>query len=113
MRYHFSQRQGVRKLMNAGLLVCVAQTRPTVLPASPPHPPGNLYRCESKGVAGKAIRKTMKTKGTQNAMVVRDAKSRAHSEGLTCGNMGQGTTAVYITKGLSIEWQKSGLDGVY
>src|SRR5437868_1550058 len=57
-----------------------------------PTPPGNLYRCESKGVAGKAIRKTMKTKGAQNAMVVRDAKSRANSEGLTCGNMWQGTT---------------------
>jgi hypothetical protein len=98
--------------MNAGLLVCVAQTRPTVFPDAP-HTPGNLHRCESKGVAGKAIRKTMKTKGAQNAMVVREAKSRANSEGLTCGNMGQGTTAVYITKGLSIEWRKSGLDGVY
>src|SRR6266403_3838743 len=78
-----------------------------------PTPPGNLYRCESKGVAGKAIRKTMKTKGAQNAVVGRDAKSRASSEGLTCGNMGQGTTAVYITKGLSIEWRKSRLNGVY
>jgi len=78
-----------------------------------PHTPGNLYRCESKGVAGKAIRKTMKTKGAQNAMVVTDAKSSANSEGLTCGNMGQGTTGLYITKGLSIEWRKSGLDGVY
>src|SRR6267378_4921035 len=78
-----------------------------------PTPPGNLYKGESKGVAGKAIRKTMKTKGAQNAMVVRDAKSRANSEGLTCGNMGQGTTALYVTKGLSIEWRKSGLDGVY
>jgi hypothetical protein len=28
-------------------------------------PPGNLYECETKEVAGKAIRKTMKTKGYQ------------------------------------------------
>jgi hypothetical protein len=55
----------------------------------------------------------MKTKGAQNPVVARDAKSRANSEGLTSGNMGQSTTALYITKGLSIEWRKSGLDGVY
>src|SRR5260370_15319023 len=29
----------------------------------PPTPPGDLYGCETKGVAGKAIRKNMKTKG--------------------------------------------------
>jgi len=29
-------------------------------------PGGNADRCEKKGVAGKAIRKTMKTKGRQN-----------------------------------------------
>jgi hypothetical protein len=28
-----------------------------------PTPPGNADRCETKGVAGKAIRKNMKTKG--------------------------------------------------
>src|SRR6267154_2440544 len=113
MSYHFSQRPRVRKLINAGLLMFFVQTWTTIFPGSPPTPPGNLHRCESKGVAGKAIRKTMKTKGAQNAMVVRDAKSRASSEGLTCGNMGQGIMALYITKGLSIEWRKSGLDGVY
>jgi len=98
--------------MNSGLLVSIVQTSADGFACLTPIPPGNLYKCESKGVAVKAIRKTMKTTGAQNTMV-RDAKSKANSEGLTCGNMGQGTTAVYITKGLSIEWRKSGLDGVY
>jgi hypothetical protein len=31
-----------------------------------PTPPSNADGCENKGVAGKAIRKTMKTKGGQN-----------------------------------------------
>ena len=30
-----------------------------------PHPPGDLYGCENKGVARKGIRKMMKTKGEQ------------------------------------------------
>jgi hypothetical protein len=32
----------------------------------PPYPGGNADRYQNKGVAGKAIRKTMKTKGGQN-----------------------------------------------
>jgi hypothetical protein len=35
------------------------------------HPRGNADDCENKGVAGKAIRKTMKTKGGQNGRVRR------------------------------------------
>jgi hypothetical protein len=31
-----------------------------------PHPPGNADDYENKGIAGKAIRKTMKIKGEQN-----------------------------------------------
>ena len=31
-----------------------------------PHTPGDLYGCETKGVAQKGIRKSMKTKGEQN-----------------------------------------------
>jgi hypothetical protein len=34
--------------------------------ADTPTPGGNADRYQSKGVAGKAIRKTMKTKGGQN-----------------------------------------------
>jgi hypothetical protein len=32
-----------------------------------PTPPRDLDRCETKGVAGKAIRKSMKTKGQQKS----------------------------------------------
>ena len=34
----------------------------------PPHPGGNADVSQNKGVAGKAIRKTMKTKGEQSAI---------------------------------------------
>src|SRR5438270_9963429 len=76
-----SDSRRARETRIAGRLVCKGElwhparvggnlpsTRPTVLPASPPHPPGNLYKCESKGFAAKAICKTMKTKGAQNTM---------------------------------------------
>lgn len=56
------------------------------------------------------IRKVMKTKGEQNAVVLNDWESMARQGGLTCGNMGQSTTPLYITKGLSIEGRNSGLN---
>ena len=44
---------------------------------SPPHPGGNAECYQKKGLAGKAIRKTMKTKGRQNRCI---AKTRGASE---------------------------------
>ncbi len=39
------------------------------------HPPGNLDRYQNKGVAGKAIRKNMKTKGEQNSVCHRGTET--------------------------------------
>jgi hypothetical protein len=40
------------------------------------HPRGNADGCENKGVAGKAIRKSMKTKGRQNAPLEASLEAR-------------------------------------
>ena len=56
------------------------------------------------------IRKCMKTKGEENAVVSSDWESITGKVGLTRWNMEQGTTALYITKGLSIERRNSGLN---
>jgi hypothetical protein len=72
-----------------------------------------LYECEYKGVAGKAIRKVMKTKGEQSGVGWSDAEANSDAMGLTCGNMGQGIMEVKITEGLSIERRNPALSGRY
>src|SRR6266403_876924 len=44
-----------------------------------PHTPGNGDGCQNKGVAGKAIRKSMKTKGEQIWLLPRRWVKREHS----------------------------------
>ena len=56
------------------------------------------------------IRKLMKTKREENEVVLSDWESMVGNAGLTRWNMGQGTTALYITKELTIERRNSGLN---
>ena len=73
--------------------------------------PGNLYGCEYKGVAGKPIRKVMKTKGEQNGVERGDDEPKPQKTRRTRGNMAQGIADLRITEGLFTERRNSGLNG--
>src|SRR5258708_27999668 len=57
----------------------------------PPHPGGNSDYHQSKGVAGKAIRKTMKTKGRQTVNADWGAIRRGEAKRSAGGGAGRGT----------------------
>ena len=57
----------------------------------PPHPGGNLDYHQRKGVAGKAIRKTMKTKGRQTVNADWGAIRRGEAKLSAGGGAGRGT----------------------
>src|SRR5260370_34482698 len=74
----------------------------------PPTPPGDLYGCETKGVAGKAIRKNMKTKGEPIGFATNAGKPEAR-RGYTslCGNR------IFVVAEPNILWSAKYRDSIY
>ena len=86
-----------------------------------PTPPGNADGYQNKGLAGKAIRKNMKTKGRPREWVVSSGqcvKSQSNADGCPIRVFavrfgrpwGRVARGIRISKGVCIEWSDFGVE---